>query len=425
MSLKINRAWLIILFAIILLIVSVSLFFPSVTNNVLSGLAPFDSFAVTLSATHVDVNISNRTQIDIVVVNATNITIKAPIIYYGNIVMNLSLDIPSGFECVFGWYINESGVIKNVTDNGTTLSWEANKIVNNTFLYFEAPPPSITSMVALTGDSYYEKTLTIDSCCPLITVFVNVTINQNYTSYTLYQIINGSLVNKTDDYSLVVSNGTASFSGFNLSNKTFRLTAEPAPEVIQTIIQVGSTGGGGGGGLAIPVINYTPTKAFLVEPNYINVVTTVPGIYESIMTIYNLRGEEKNFTINHTNLFVYDLISVISIPHKEYEEVSILMNASSLQPGKYTDYIYISDGDDLEKVTISIEILEMAQGEAGALPQEQQPGLIDSGEEEPDSAGRFSLEQERKFSLLGILLTLLAGLMFVSGVIYLHLKGKH
>lgn len=418
-----NKSWFIIIFALILLIVSVSLFFPAFTERLITGFAPFDTFSVSLSATHVDVNISNRTQIDPVIVNATNTTIKMPVIYYGNAVMNVSIDIPSGFECSFDWYINESGIIKNVTDNGTELTWEANKIVNNTFLYFEAPPPSITSMVVLTGDSYYEKTLTIDSCCPLIDVSVNVTVDQNYTNYTLYQIINGTLINQTSDYNLVVFNGTASFSGFNLSNKTFRLAGSPAPEVVQTVIHVGSSGGSGSS--AVPVINYTPTQDFFVEPNYISVVTRIPSIYDSIITIYNLRGGEKNFTINHTGLFVYDVLQRISIPQKTYAEVSIGINASSLEIGKHTDYVYVSDGTDVETVTVTVEILDASQVKGGMFPQEQQPGLIGLGDEEPDSAAKFSPEQEKKFSLLGLILTLIAGLLLVSGVIYLHLKEQN
>jgi len=421
MSLKRNKALLIVLSALILLVLAFALLFPGIIDSIITGFAPFDTFSVTLSATHMDININDRIQLDLVLVNGTNITIKAPVTYYGTIVMNLSSDIPSGFECGFDWYINESGVIKNISVSGTNLTWEANKVVNNTFLYFEVPPPTVLSEVTYTGDSYYEKTFTVDSCCALINVSINVSVNQNYTNYALYQIINSTLVNKTDDYNLVVSNGTAHFSGFNLSNKTFRLTAEPAPEVIQVIIHTGSTGGGGG--ITIPMIDYNTTKAFIVEPNYISIVTTMPAMYESIITIYNLRGGEKNFIINHTDNFIYDVESNVIIPHKEFLDIQVHMNASALQPGKYTDYIYITDGDDVEKVTVNLEMLEIGEeevGEAGVMPEEQQPAPVSPEEGEPGS----DLKYEKRFSLLVLILTLVAGLILVSATIYFHLKGK-
>ncbi len=423
MSLKKSKGWIIILFAVILLIVSVVLFFPGVTDKIITGLAPFDSFSISLSVTHAVIEIDNRTQLDPVVVNGTNITIRAPVTYYANITMNLTLDIPSGFECCHSWYINESGNIKNVTATSINLSWEADKSIKNTSLYFEAPRPTIISEVAYIGDSYYEKTIVIDSCAILINASVNVTINQNYTNYVLYLIENSTLINRTAEYNLQITNGTASFYGFNLSDtdKTFRLTAPPNASIVDKIIYLGNGGGGGGGGGGIPLLNYTPTQQFFVEPNYITVLTAAPGYLVANLTIYNLRGAEKTFTINFTDNFVYAVVANVTIPHQNFTTVPIYMDTSGLGPGTYTDYIYVNDGKYEEKITISLEVLESAGEVTQAeeiLPEEEQPAPVSPPPEEDMSRER------KRANIMGILLSTIAVMLLVAGVIYLHLREK-
>ena len=426
MSLRKNKTLLITLSVLILLILSVALLFPSITKQVITGLASIDTFFVSVSVIHAFIDIDNRTQLDPVIVNGTNITIRAPIIYYANITVNLTLDMPTGFECGVDWYVNESGSIKNVTVNGTELSWEADKSVKNTSIYFDVPPPTIISQVVYTGDSYYERTIIIESCAPLANISANVSVSTLYEDYVLYLIENNTLINRTAEYSLQVSNGRAFFSGFNLSNnKTFRIQAAPNATIVQQIVNVGSSGGGGGGGGgAIPLINYTPTQQFSVEPNHISIITSERGPLEASILIYNLRGADKEFTISFTKNFISSIASTVFILHKEFVEVPVYMNTTGIMTGEYTDYIYVRYEDDEEKVTVALNLLEPGAEEAGAgegiPPGEEQPALITAIEEE-----RFRERGKgEKPNVLATILVIIGGLCIMGAVVFLHLRRR-
>nr|MCK4930159.1 hypothetical protein [Nanoarchaeota archaeon] len=409
MSLKKSNTLLIAFSVLLLLIASTSLLFPGITDNIITGLAGIASFPVSLSVIHITFDIDNREQLDNVVVNGTNITIKMPVNYSDNITINLTTDKPEGFECGFDWYINESGNIKNVSVNDTELSWEADKAIKDTDIYFEVSPPTITSEVVYTGDSYYEKTMVIDSCAPLINVSVNVSVSTNYEDYILYLIENNTQINKTAEYHLQVSNGTAFFYGFNLtSNMTFRLRATPDVTLVERVVRIGGVGG------VIPLLNYTPTKQFFVDPNYISITTKTLGLLEAYITIYNLRGTEKEFNISYTTNFVYDVISSIIIPHKDSAEIPIYINTTTLEPGKYTDYVYVRTNGDEEKVTIDLELVEVEEEvEEEKLPEEEQPRPIPVVEEEEI--------KEKKINMLVIIL-LMIGLFLITFFVLLHLE---
>ncbi len=380
MSFSNKQILLTALFAIALLLITTSIFFPTTTQNLITGFASIAGFNVSISIIHAEINILGVAQLDPVIVEGSNITLRMPVTYYDNITMNLTIDKPAGYECGYDWYINESGVLKNITVNNTELSWLADKSIKNTSLYFDVSNPTITTQTIYTGDSYYENTFTIYSCCPLTNASANITANSDYDNYMLYEIINNTLVNKTQEYHLEVSNTTASFHGFNLSNKTFRLKAEPDEEVVQQVVQIGSSGGGGSGG-AMPLINYSTDQQFIVEPNYLSITTSEQKIITEEITIYNLRGVDKDFNITYTNNFIYDVPSTISVPHKEFEEIPINKNTQGLNPGVYTDYVYVKTSKREEKVTVKlnmeepeiITVTEQEEEEAAAETQQPRP----------------------------------------------------
>src|SRR4030042_93993 len=419
MSLNKTDTWVIASSVIIIIIITLAFLFPRIVDNIITGLASSATFDVSVSVIHAVFEINNRTQLDLVLVNGTNINITMPVTYYDNITMNLSLEIPTGFECGFGWYVNESGSIKSVTANTTYLSWEADKSVKDTDLYFEAPPPSIISEVIYTGDSYYEKNIVIESCCPLSNVSVNISVSMNYQDYILYQIENNTLVNKTGEYHLQVANGWAYFYGFNLSNKSFRIQAAPNATIVERIITVGGGGGGGGGGgAAVPLLNYTPGQKFLVEPNYISIITSVQDLIASPIIIYNLKGEDETFNISSTGGFIIIPTSTVTIWHKDYMRVPVYINTSGLSPGKYTGYIYVRSDKEEENVTVGLELLE-SQREVGGQekpPTEQQPGAITS--ESKEEGGRA------RISVLRIVLISIIGLLLMGAVVFLHLRSR-
>lgn len=408
----------------VLIVVSIAFFFPNITNSIITGFASIAGFGVSLSVTHARFNITNRTQIDMVIVDGSNITLRMYMHYYDNITMNLTLDKPADFECGFDWYVNESGTIKNITVNGNTLSWEADKSIKDTFLFFEVPPPSIPSEVEYTGDSFYEKTLTISSCCPLSDVTANISVNSAYAFYTLYLIENNTLTNKTTEYNLQVSNDRAIFSGFNLSNKTFRLIANPDAAQVVAVVTVGSSSGGGGGG-AVPLLNYTPTQKFIVEPNYMSIITSSLGPIETEIIIYNFRGGDKEFSISYTNNFIYDIQSTVMVPAKEFLTVPVHIDTSLLTPGKYTDFIGVSHEGIEEEVTVALQILKSPETEgisdsgeeAGSISaEEQQPGII--------SENQKKKEVKKNANTWGIILAVLGGLLLMGGVVFFHLRSK-
>ncbi|MBW2991007.1 hypothetical protein KY348_04860 [Candidatus Woesearchaeota archaeon] len=419
MSLRNNNTLLITLCVLIFLIMSISLLFPSIPESIITGIPVIDSFNVTVSIMHAVFDTSNRTQLDNVLVNGSNITMNMHVIYYDNITMNLTLDKPTGFECGLDWYINESGSIKNVTVNGTELTWEADKSIKDTFIYFEVSAPLITSDVIYTGDSYYERTMVFESCCPLINASANISVSTDYQDYVLYLIENNTLINRSSEYHLQVSNARATFYDFNLSNnKTFRIQAAPNVSIVNIIIHSGGGGGGGGGG-AMPLINYTPTQQFLVEPNYLSITTMVPGFLEHYLTIYNLRGTEKDFNISFTTNFVYHVTSKVTIPHKDSATIPIYINTSGLEPGEYTDHITVSDGKDEENITITLSLLEADDMRTGEekLPDEEQPTPISDLEKE-----KLKKERGEKTNLFATLAIILGGLIIMGVVVFLHLK---
>ncbi|KYK25205.1 hypothetical protein AYK26_06320 [Euryarchaeota archaeon SM23-78] len=406
MSLKNNKTLLIVSSVIILLLFSVAFLFPSITDNIITGFATIAQLQVSATVIHANLEISNRTQIGLVGVNGSNVTIKMPVTYYGDATMNLSIDVPVGFECGFAWYINESGTVKNVTDNGTHLLWEADKSIKNTNLYFEVPPPSIISEVIALGASYYDKTIIIDSCCTFINVSVNTSVGTGYDTYVLYLVQNSVLIDKTTEYHLQVSNGTASFYGFNLSNVTFKIQGLSDTELLET------EGGGSG-------IVFFPYKSkFRIEPTQINITKTGTGVFTEYITLVNQRTYKQEFMISSTHTFISDVISNIVLAGNDSQEIAVNMNTTPLEPGYYTDYIYVKTGDEEQNITINLKLFEKKDEIQEPRKQEKLPK-----EEQPKPSSLLEEKIEKKQALIYITYALIV-IALVLGVIVLFLYLK-
>jgi len=413
----------IITFSVMLFILAfTTMLLPEIIDNFITGFASIASINVSVSITHVAIDASNRTQMDLPYLNSTNVTIRMPIRYYGNITMNLSAEMPTGFECGFGWYINESGTIKSISDNGTDLFWQADKTIANTYLYFDVPAPSLISDIIYTGDSYYERTFTIYSCCPLANASANLSVSTNYQDYVLYLIDNNTLINKSAEYHFQVINSIASFYGFNLSNKTFRIQAVPNATIVEKIIKGGGGGGGGGGG-TVPLLNYSQNQQFFVEPNYINISSYTRGLLEAYITIYNLRGEDKNFNISYTKNFISQLAGTATVPSKGFKKIPVLMNTDRFASGKYKDYIIVKSGNREEQVTIELELLE-PQKIVIKAPTEEQPQII------PNQGGKATSDKTTQGAGKPLLSPMKSILIFVIGLgviglmVFLQLRSK-
>jgi hypothetical protein len=426
MSLTKGNNLIISLSVICLLIASSTLIFPGMMDNFMTGLASIASFSVGVSVTHAELNLSSINQLDTVIVNGTDVSIAVPVIYYGIAVMNLSIDMPESFEDGFGWYVNESGTIKNVTQNGTILTWLADKTVSPTTLHFEVPPPMITSDIIYTGDSYYERTFVVSSNFHFINVSANLSVSSNYQDYILYLIENSTLVDKSTEYNFQVANSIASFYGFNLSNinKTFRIQAAPNATIVERIVNTGGGGGGSGGGT--PLLNYTPSQQFFVEPNYISISTYSRGFLDSYILIYNLRGEERIFNITCTKNVITDMPATITVPPKGSTRVPVLMNTDRFAAGKYKDYITVRTSDKEEKVTVEVELLEAQEApEESRAPATEQPTIL-PGEEQgqlmPGKGGTTAPITQPDLLKVAIISVLGLGVMFL--IVFVHMRTR-
>jgi hypothetical protein len=415
---KVNT--LIIAFSVIIIIIgSITTFVPRIMENLITGFASIATFNVGATIIHATIELGNRTQLDPAVLNGTNITIMMPVTYYDNITMNLSIDMPTGFECGFRWYINESGTIKSVSGNTTALSWEADKSIKDTQLYFDVPPPMIISEITYMGNASYEKTFTIDSCCPLTNVSANISVSTSYQGYTLYLVENGTMINKSSEYHFQVTDGNATFYGFNLSNKTFMI------QVINTSIVEEIIRRGGGGIIrneTIPHLNRS--QEFLVEPNYISITSYFRGFLEAYIMIYNFGAKENHFNISYTKNFIAQISDAVTVPPDGFIRVPVLMNTDRFAPGKYKDYIIVKSGYYNEQVIIELELLEQQKPQEIKVPSEEQPVTITPQPEEAPIPKETQASNRKSSSLLILIIIILIGLGIMVLIVLLQLRSK-
>lgn len=150
------------------------------------------------------------------------VKISLPIIYNINTSKNVSVDKPWGWDNGFNWTIIKPNTTITVTENTTSLKWEADPD-NNSYLEFYVSAPTITTTSEIETSSYYEKNLTVESPNHLENVTANTTINNSYQLYNLYWHDGSTFVDKTSQYSLQINNNTATFSGFHTSNQRFSI----------------------------------------------------------------------------------------------------------------------------------------------------------------------------------------------------------
>jgi hypothetical protein len=243
--------------------------------------------------------------------------------------------------------------------------------------------------------------LIISSCCPLNNVIANVSVSSNYTAYVLYLIENSTFIDKTVEYHLQVSNGMASFYGFNLSNKTFRIqTAQQGITVNQTSVSYVNRIGPG---LTFFKLSQTLNKKFIVEPDSINIYTTALRIFNEQITIYNLLKEQKEFTIDYTEGFILLKETRFTIPANSSKTVLVDIDASAALPGTNTGFIYVRSRDAEERVIINLDITLEKKAEE-KLPEKEQPKPI------------IQIQKEQPTELL-IVLAILFGLITLFGIV--------
>ncbi len=165
------------------------------------------------------------------VVNGPGVTMKSRIYYYFSSPNTVQAEKPSFVAGATNFRIDEAGATKAVTDLGTKISWSADP-TKISFLLFDMPSPKIISEIVVTDDGInYAKEITISSDISLQDVLAKVKINPAYSNWKVAEkdSLTGNWVDKTTAYNLAVSGDTATFSGFGLSTKEFRITGALEP----------------------------------------------------------------------------------------------------------------------------------------------------------------------------------------------------
>ena len=123
-----------------------------------------------------------------------------------------------------------------------------------------------------------------------------------------------------------------------------------------------------------------------------------------------------------TKQFIKEIITSINVPKNEFKNISISLDTSNLNPGKYADYVTVKTGERSEKLTIELELLEPEErypGQFKAL-SEQQPSTIATTN---SSASQIEAEKNQA-KLLKIILLVALGLVLMGGVVFLHIRSK-
>ena len=205
-------------------LVFLSIFLLSVTY---SGA---QQFGLGVGTSSIQINQSQKEQLDLprvdVVTNITgNVTISIPMSHSGSGLQNITMVRNTfGFKKPSNITINESGILKTVTIVGDSMTWEVNLSAGSAVLVFDVLPPTLSfENITRLNTTFFGKNFTISSDESLTNVSVTMEVNESYDFWTLFFLVNGTYEDKTVEFNLQVSNGTATFYGFHTSERQFSL----------------------------------------------------------------------------------------------------------------------------------------------------------------------------------------------------------
>ena len=155
------------------------------------------------------------------------------------------------------------------------------------------------------------------------------------------------------------------------------------------------------------------TNAGFADADYIAINATQPGAFEDYFTLHNPDKIAKEFIINFTTNFIHDLARNITINPNESTRIIIPVDTKNLEPGEYTDYIFIRSGTQQENITV---YLKLSGGETGEIeaknPEQEQP--------KPAVEQIQEQSQRKKPTFLNIIIVLI-GITLISCIIFLFL----
>ena len=184
-------------------------------------------FDIGMTVTDVNVTIYQNASVQLnetAYVNFNNLTIELPVTYSGFFyIMNVSVESPTEWYNESDWRIVEDGLNITVTEIGSNLTWEANPNASNISLFFEIPSPILTIIYHSTTSSLDFQNMSVASLNHIINVSATVNASENHTLYNLYEKEGSSWTDVTNKYHLLINGTNATFWGFNLSTKYFKL----------------------------------------------------------------------------------------------------------------------------------------------------------------------------------------------------------
>ncbi|MBR9693076.1 hypothetical protein GOV07_04055 [Candidatus Woesearchaeota archaeon] len=190
------------------------------------------SFSASVEVQSIEFLFNDTVQTPMPVTGGSNITISIPIAYVGSGVLPVTLTRPPFYPNATNWTVFEDGAPIAVNVTNTTLSWTANLSVTNAMIHFQVQSPWVILDNVAESAVDYRAWVRVGSDDHLTNVKVSVQVSAGYPYWTLYE----GNTDVTNTYNFRVAGNTASWQGFDLSERGFRLYGTKSRE----------TGGGGG-----------------------------------------------------------------------------------------------------------------------------------------------------------------------------------
>lgn len=312
------------------------------------------------TATVVNITFVNGTAAGIPVTNGDPLNGSVNLTYQGAGVVDVTVTKPAGYEDGYGWLINESGTVKNVTDLGENLRWSADLDLGGAILLFSLPPPVLViESTAVLAESY-ERRVMISSERHFEDVHAVVAVSVEFGEYGLFLLPN--MTDVTDEYALQVADGVASWQGFGLSTKRFLLAGSREAD----------SRAGGAGRYLLPLPEEASVGPLFVSPELVE-LRLVAGGDETPITIRNVGDVPLELRIATTAAWLRP--SMTSLLLAPGEEQGILVTVDP-PIGHWEGRLIVSDGERETYVFFDVEVVPSPAVAPPPVPEAQLPSPL-------------------------------------------------
>jgi hypothetical protein len=166
-----------------------------------------DQFGVGLTVQPCTVDFTQYEQLSAAYPNSSAVQLRTNLSVGSN--STCSVILPVAFRNATNFTAVHNNTNVSVNRTGNTISWNAIAVANSS-IYFIAPAPTISSSDAITDK--YRKNIVVAAATNLRNSSYNVTVPNSVTGIHLFEQLNGTLIERTTTYSLVVNGTQASFT---------------------------------------------------------------------------------------------------------------------------------------------------------------------------------------------------------------------